>query len=66
MVAASARPVRSEYSEKTNGAHQHLLPQRKIYQIPVPPAHALKLVTVSPFHKRHVLFRLLPLGWESE
>ena len=49
-----------------NGVCQGFHSQRKFLQIPVPPAHALKFVSESPFYVTQALFKLLPLCWKLE
>ena len=49
-----------------NGVYQGFHSQRKFLQIPVPPAHALKFVSESPFYVTQALFKLLPLCWKLE
>ena len=66
--ATSLRPARWKESKERgrNGANQYFCPWIKFQQIPALPAHSLKLVNVSPSHMTEVLFKLLPLHWNSE
>ena len=66
MVPASTCQVGGRrVKKKKNCTRQHFYSQRKLHQIPAPPAHTLILVNESSCLMTQLLFKLLPLHWDS-